>query len=101
MRVYNCMAASDAPIVLEKAAWKSYVSNFRIQGKRVLNPEDDGDRAVIEELAAYPDTLNEPPDREGLESRESLLARLSHAKTVTDDNMASEWHDPLSEQLAR
>jgi spermidine synthase len=101
MRVYNCMAASDAPITLEKDAWKSFVSNFYIQGKRVLDPEDDGDRAVIDELASYPDTLNQPPDREGLESRESLLGRLSRAKTVTDDNMASEWHDQLSVQLAR
>jgi spermidine synthase len=101
MRVYNCMAASDSPIALEKDSWRSFISSFRIQGKLVLDPADDGDRAVIEELASYPDTIHEAPDREGLESRESLLVRLAHAKTVTDDNMASEWHDPLSVQLSR
>jgi spermidine synthase len=101
MRVYNCLAASDAPLELTRDGWRAFISNFRIRGQLVLDPDNEGDRAVIEELAAYPNTLNEPPDREGLESRDSLLTRLAHARTVTDDNMASEWHDSLAVQLSR
>ena len=42
-------------------------------------------------MVAYPDTLHEPPEEEGLESRESMLKRTEGALVITDDNMVPEW----------
>jgi hypothetical protein len=41
--------------------------------------------------------VNEPPNDEGLEARDSILARASAAgaRVITDDNMVPEWRKVL------
>jgi len=101
LRVYNCMAVSDAPLAVDKEHWRALLGGFRIQGEPVLDLSQELDRARFAELVSYADTVNEPPAREGLESKESMLPRFSSARVITDDNMVPEWRDPLTVQIAR
>ena len=103
MRVYNCMAVSDQPLSLQKSKWRELLLGIRIHGEPALDLEKEYDRGRLDELLELVDSVTEqPPSREGLETRDSMLARFgAAARVITDDNMIPEWKDPLSEQLAR
>ena len=101
MRVYNCMAVSDSPLVFDKDRWRALLLGFRIQGEAMLDPTREHDRERLDELLEYTDSIQKPPTREGLESKESMLGRFDGAQVITDDNMVPEWRDPLKEQIAR
>lgn len=95
LRVYNFIAASDAPIVWDRARWETVLRETRIDGEPAIDLSTDVGQRTYEELVAYPDTLSAPPGEEGLESRESVLARTRTAMIVTDDNMLPEWQKVL------
>jgi spermidine synthase len=101
MRVYNCMAVSDAPLPFDKDRWRALLTGFRIQGEQVLDPDKEHDRERLEELLGLAATLDGEPTREGLEKKESLLAHFKDARVITDDNMVPEWRDPIKAQIAR
>jgi spermidine synthase len=101
MRVYNCMAVSDAPIVFDRERWRALLTGFRIQGELVLEPEKEHDKERLQELLDYVGTVDAPPTREGLEEKESLLSHFQTARVITDDNMVPEWKDPVKAQIAR
>ncbi len=92
LRVQNFMAVSDEPFTFDRGRWENTLTNLSIDGKPVLDRSTPEGARLFAELAAWSDTLKGPPVDHGLESRESVLARLSpKAKIVTDDNMAPEW----------
>ena len=62
-----------------------------IEGRPVLDLSRSGDRARADTLFAFAGSQERPPVRMGLESRERMLARLTRASIVTDDNMLPEW----------
>lgn len=95
LRVYNFIAASDAPLAWDRARWETVLRETRIDGAPAIDLSTDLGRQTYDELVAYPDTLNAPPGEEGLESRESVLARTRTAMIVTDDNMLPEWQKVL------
>jgi spermidine synthase len=101
IRVWNCLAVSDGALDFDRARWQSLLRGFRIQSEPVLDLSAEHDRVRLEELVAYVDTLTAPPTREGLESKESMLARFTEARVITDDNMVPEWRDDFSVQIAR
>jgi spermidine synthase len=102
MRVYNCMAVSDQPLALDRDKWRELLLGIRIHGEPALDLTQEYDRTRMDELLELTDSIKEqPPSREGLETRESMLARFTAARVITDDNMVPEWKDPLTEQLAR
>jgi hypothetical protein len=49
----------------------------------------------MRDMLEYADTLEKPPEEEGLESRESILRRTASATVITDDNMVPEWRKVL------
>jgi spermidine synthase len=94
LRVYNFLAVSDSPIVIDKERWQADLRTFSIDGTPVLESEA-GDRRV-RQLLAMMDSLDgrdgsKPGDPTTIESGTSLRARLQGARMVTDDNMATEW----------
>ncbi len=92
-RLYNFMVVSDAPVVFDEARWRRTIEDYRMDGAPLLDPAGDAwDAKRMADLLYLPATLHRPPVWEGLESRESLLARFGHLPTVTDDNMWCEWH---------
>jgi spermidine synthase len=91
LRVDNFLAVSDAPLKLDKDRWRSLLSDYRIDGKPVVNLSDAEDRAKLEKLLHLADELDVPGS--DLESRASLANRLNGVRIVTDDNMGTEWSD--------
>jgi spermidine synthase len=91
MRVYNFMAVSDAPLSFDKALWKKTLEDTRVDGEPAVDRSDDDGQKLMAELLEWPDTIDAAPRDDGLETRESLLARTQGALTVTDDNMVPEW----------
>lgn len=95
MRVYNFMAVSDSPLSFDKMRWAKTLTSTSIDGEPAIDPAVEEDRALFTELMAFADTITAPPSEEGLESRDSVLARTRHAVVVTDDNMFAEWRQAL------
>ena len=97
MRVYNFMAVSDAPLTFDKARWRKTLTDFRINGQPAIDLSTEDGRAFLEETVSYADTINQAPSNEGLEARDSVLARTvaADARIVTDDNMVCEWRKVL------
>src|SRR5262249_26517697 len=100
IRVWNCIAVSDGALDFDRPRWQALLTGCRIQNGPVLDLSAEHDRARLDELLAYVDTFAAPPTREGLESKESMLARFTAARVITDDNMVPEWRDDLSVQIA-
>lgn len=92
LRVYNFMAVSDSPFTFDKERWRTTLTTMKIDGRPILEQNEHG-RAVLDDLLAFADTVNAPPIGEGLEKRDSVLARADAAggQVITDDNMATEW----------
>jgi hypothetical protein len=49
---------------------------------------------MIESIVRVADSIDQPPREDGLERRESILARTRSAGIVTDDNMLVELGEP-------
>jgi spermidine synthase len=90
----NFMIVSNRPILIDAAAWRRTLEAYRVEGHPVLDLHDPADRARLEELVSWvgrygPGT--EPAFAHALETRDSILARTSVDRLVTDDNMGVEW----------
>src|SRR5262249_7687002 len=57
LRVWNCIAVSDAPVEFDRERWRALLNDFRIAGERVLDPSREHDQRRLDELMAYVDTL--------------------------------------------
>lgn len=95
MRVYNFMAVSDSPLVFDKVRWQKTLEDFTFDGQPAIDRNTEDGKKFFDELLTYPDTITTTPTDEGLESRDSVLARTQAATVVTDDNMVAEWRSVL------
>lgn len=95
LRISTFLAVSDRPLVLDRTSLRTLLATYRIDGRPVFDLSKQADRAELEKIVSIPESRTEDVRGPGLdysiETRASLLARLSHARTVTDDNMAGEW----------
>jgi spermidine synthase len=96
LRFINFATVSDSPIRINEDRWREMLQTYRIDGRPVFDLSRERDRARLESVLALTRTIQRRPVVYGLESRESVLARLSQAHLVTDDNMWTEWraHPP-------
>jgi spermidine synthase len=95
LRVYNCMATSDSPFTFDRSRWERTLADYAIDGVPAIDLTTPEGRAFYEGLVAYADTVQKPPIKEGLESRESVLRRTEASLVITDDNMVPEWREVL------
>ncbi len=97
MRLYNFMVVSDSPFAFDRDRWRSTLLGTKIDGVPVVTLTTAEDEKFLADSLAYADTVNRPPIDEGLEVRESVLARsiAAGARVITDDNMAPEWRKVL------
>jgi spermidine synthase len=97
MRVYNFMAVSDSPFTFDKERWRTTLTTMKIDGEPIITVKDKDDQVFLDDLVSYADTIDQPPNDEGLEKRESVLARsiAAGARVITDDNMVPEWRKVL------
>jgi spermidine synthase len=93
-RFTNHMVLSDAPIAWDFQRWRRILASYRIDGRPVLDPARDEDRAELDQLVSWkhglaPNQMNN--EQRHIEPCADVLARTTGLKTVTDDNMGSEW----------
>jgi spermidine synthase len=91
LRVINFLAVSDSPIIVDKDRWISTLRRYAIDGKTVFDPIDPAAQKMLAGYMALADTLKEPPRFLGMESSDSMRARLGKQLIITDDNMGLEW----------
>jgi spermidine synthase len=93
LRVWNFLAVSDRPIVVDKLRWEACLADYRIEGTRVFDLTDPTQRANLSEVVSLADTLgSEDPAREkAMEWGDTIRRRFSGKRLVTDDNMGTEW----------
>jgi spermidine synthase len=96
LRMINFVAVSDSPFSLDKVRWRSLLEHYTIDGHPCIDTSSDAGKQLLDDLTAMPDTMRLAPVQGwGMESRESILARTKAATIITDDNMVSEFRQPL------
>ena len=93
LRVANFMAVSDSPITVNKERWRAFLASYQIGGVPLFNHANPQHLARLEQVLKLCDTWNTDPTTISLENRDSILQRTKSARTITDDNMGTEW-DP-------
>lgn len=93
-RFTNHMVVSDTPIAWDFQRWRRTLAAYRIDGRPILDPARDQDRAELERFASWKASL--APGQAGNKARPiepcpDVLARTAGKRPITDDNMGSEW----------
>jgi spermidine synthase len=91
MRIVNFLAISDSPIVLDRAAWLQNLAHFQIDGNLMFNSATPNGQLLLAAYGNFADTTHAAPRFLGMESNDSLRARLPRLRLFTDDNMGLEW----------
>jgi spermidine synthase len=87
-RFYNAVVASDAPLSPDRARWERQLRSYRIDRRPVFDlPREE---LALQTILGSLDRMG-PPESARLEDREQLLRRTAHERSITDDNMATEW----------
>lgn len=89
LRVNNFLAVSDCPLKLDRARWEHVLGQYRIDGKAVFDLANPEQIAEMQKTLHLADELDVPNGN--LESRASLMRVVQGARTITDDNMGTEW----------
>ena len=93
LRVLSFLAVSDSPIEVNKDRWISILRQYKIDDRLVFDPAQSQSEATLATYMALTDSLQQPPVSKGLETSESLNARLGKRLIITDDNMGGEWRE--------
>jgi spermidine synthase len=96
LRIGNFLAVSESPLTFDQGHWRAALTDYVIDGKRVLDLNNPVHRAALDDLLALADTLHDPNPALAmrLESAESIRNRLKGSTLITDDNMWGEWTPP-------
>jgi spermidine synthase len=85
-RVSNFVAVGDSPFDFDRERWRKVLESMTIDGKPVLDLASAADQKLLYELRGYND----------MEPAWSIIDRYEKKnRIVTDDNMVTEWIDPL------
>jgi len=87
------MVVSDRPLDPDPARLRRALVDYRIDGRKLLDPADPRQAERIEEIVASSsfsavEGAADPPD---LEACVNVLTRTRGVEIVTDDNMGEEW----------
>jgi len=92
LRIVNCLALSDSPIVFDRERWKSILLTYSIDGKRVIDPDDPRQMKKLEDIV---NIRKASPTDAGMsiEENDEIRRRLKDRQNViiTDNNMGVEW----------
>ena len=91
LRVFNFLAVSDAPIDVSPGRWLADLRAYRIDGRPVFDPINPATQPTLANYIALAQTVHQAPLRMGLESSDSMRARMGSPQLITDDNMGLEW----------
>jgi len=96
LRVINFLVVSDAPITIDKRRWLDILRRYRIDGRVMFDPANPAAEKILSNYMALADSTNLPPALVGMETSDSLRARLGRRLIITDDNMGLEWRGGVS-----
>ena len=97
-RFINHMVVSQSPIAWDFARWRRTLESYRIDGRPMLDPARGEDRAVLDRLGSWAADLAPQSGRSRerpIEPCPDVLARTAGKRPITDDNMGTEWRQPL------
>jgi spermidine synthase len=97
-RFSNHMVVSQNPIAWDFARWRRTLESYRIDGRPMLDPARDEDRAELDRLGSWEADLAPQSGRSRdrpIEPCPEILARTAGKRPITDDNMGTEWRLPL------
>jgi spermidine synthase len=89
-RFTNHMVVSEAPIDWNFARWRQTLEDYVIDGKKQFDLQNPGDRALLDSI-----TSADQSTQQLIEDCPHVLARTAGISPVTDDNMGTEWRNPL------
>lgn len=101
LRISNFLAVSDSPIDFDRERCRRVLTTYTIDGRAIFDPSKPAYRTALEHVVALPYSNSEQVGQyidESLETRSSLLTRLSGERLITDDNMGTEWVGPGGSQ---
>ncbi len=94
LRVGNFVAVSDSPMSVDADRLAGLLLQFQIDGKAVIaDPNGLEARRLLAYLSYSANAVRAGHPGGFYESGDSIRQRFRSARTVTDDNMATEWHD--------
>jgi spermidine synthase len=91
LRVLNFLAVSDSPMVVDKERLLKILREYRIDGVPMFDPANPKAAQTLASYAEFADSVHYRPRLFGMETGESLRARLGRRMILTDDNMGWEW----------
>ena len=92
LRVLNFLAVSDQPLKFDSQSLHDALLAYRIDGQRVLDLSRTADREKMDELLSWVGTVgSQDPAAAPIEYASTLRQRLKGKRTITDDNMGTEW----------
>jgi hypothetical protein len=92
LRVLNFLAVSDQPLKFDSQSLHDALLAYRIDGQRVLDLSRTADREKMDELLSWAGTVgSQDPAAAPIEYASTLRQRLKGKRTITDDNMGTEW----------
>jgi spermidine synthase len=91
-RFTNHIVVSEVPIAWDFQRWRRNLEAYRIDGRAIFDATRAEDRAVLDRLMAWQDSLadaNAPG--KPIEPCPQVIARTGGERQITDNNMGSEW----------
>ncbi|MBX3193188.1 MAG: hypothetical protein KF819_39760 [Labilithrix sp.] len=85
LRICNFVAVGDDPFDFDRARWRRLLETMRLEGTPILDLDLASDKKIYDDLLGFND----------IEPRWSILARTKTHQVITDDNMVTEWREPL------
>jgi hypothetical protein len=67
--------------------------NYSIDGHRLFDLGNSERSALLEKYLQFADTFHQPQVSFGIESGDSMRARIKNPLIITDDNMGWEWRE--------
>jgi hypothetical protein len=93
LRVVNFLAVSNSPLSIDKDRLRNVLLNYSIDGHRLFDLGNSERSALLEKYLQFADTFHQPQVSFGIESGDSMRARIKNPLIITDDNMGWEWRE--------
>ena len=93
LRVINFLAVSDAPIAVEQSRWFAILRRYSIDGKLIFDPSKPASLALLDDYSKLIASRSQPQTGRGMETSDSMRARIKDPLIITDDNMGWEWRE--------
>lgn len=97
-RFSNHMVVSRAPLAWDFEHWRRTLEAYRIDGRPVLDPNRQQGRVLTDSLRTVWRSIEQGGGSGSVDAMEAcprILARTAGLTPITDDNMGSEWRQPL------